>query len=136
MQDVMSISSDEPIIYDLMSLNDTVSKFYNVPHHDIFFLYVTTPMYDLSTINTNEAPLTAVRHLQLAAHLGHSSQDIHQWSATKAKNFKLLSFDKVLMNLTLDNDTPLAFGKKYSTLQLYTKSCHEDATVILTDLSP
>ena len=58
----MPSSNDEPIVYDLMGLNNTKSRFHNIPHHDIF-LDTTTPTYDPSDINPEEAPLTDIQRL-------------------------------------------------------------------------
>ena len=73
----MPSNPDKPIVYDIMGLNDAESRFYNIPQHNIS-LDATTPAYDPSTIDPKEAKLTAVQRLQLAAHPGHSSQNIHR----------------------------------------------------------
>ena len=87
MQAIIPSNPDEPIIYDIMGLNDAASRFYKIPRHDIY-LDATTPTYDPSTLDLKETPLTAVQHLQLAAHPGHTSQDIHCWGGMEASKFK------------------------------------------------
>ena len=83
----MPSNPDKPIVYDIMGLSDAASRVYNVPHHDIY-VDATTPSYDPSTLDPEEAPLTAVQCHQLDAHPGHSSHDIHWWSDMKASKFK------------------------------------------------
>ena len=74
----MPSNPDEQIVHDIMGLNDASARFSNIPHHDIY-LDATTPTYDPSPLALGEAPLTVVQRLQLAAHPGHSSRDIHWW---------------------------------------------------------
>ena len=76
-------SPNEPIAYDIMALIDVESKFYNVPQHDIF-LDNSTPIYNPMSIISDKAPLTAIQHLQLAAHPGHTALDVNQWGAMKS----------------------------------------------------
>ena len=58
MRAVMPSNPDEPIVYDVMGLNDAALRAHNVPHHDCY-LDATTPTYDPSTLAPEEAPLTA-----------------------------------------------------------------------------
>ena len=134
MRAVMPCNPDEPIVYDIMGLNNATARFYNVPHHEIY-LDATTPTYDPSTLAPDEAPLTAIQRLQLAAHPGHSSQDIHRWGDMKASKFKWLYFNRAMKDIYLENDTTVAIERMYAKLQLNIESCHDSAIALLPDLS-
>ena len=105
----MPSNPDKPIVDDIMGLNDAPSRFYNVPRHDIY-LDATTSTYNPSTVDPQEVPTTTVQRLQPAAHPGHSSQDIHRWSDTKASKFKWLYSNSAIKNIHLEND-PTVCGK-------------------------
>ena len=87
MQVDMPTSLDEPIIYDPMVLINAESRFYNVPHHDIF-LGNYTPTYGPVSIVPDETLLTTIQYLYLAVHPGYTALDIHQWGAMKPSKFR------------------------------------------------